>query len=49
MRGFVRDEFIPLETLDLEAAAFSCAADRRTATAHRSPGSAAAYRYPADL
>jgi hypothetical protein len=49
MRGFVRDEFIPLETLDLDAAAFSCAAGRRTATAHRSPGSAAAYRYPADL
>jgi hypothetical protein len=23
MRGFVRDEFIPLETLDLDAAAFS--------------------------
>ena len=23
MRGFVRDEFIPLESLDLDAAAFS--------------------------
>ena len=31
MRGFVRDEFIPLETLDLDAAPAPCAGARATA------------------
>ena len=31
MRGFVRDEFIPLETLDLDAAPAPCAGTCATA------------------